>query len=169
MNTTLPAASSATTAWPSGVAADRVPPSPVTMRLDLVRRRDRQQLLAGRASTRPSTLVDDQRPALDGVHGDVLADAHAGRVGDPLDGVVDDRDDTGRAVVDDDDPRRLVDVEVGPRVGDADGGSHLAHEPVDVTHVPRVALQQPRPAVVGVGLRALAALGLQRRDDDGRR
>ena len=53
---------------------------------------------------------------------------HAGRVGDPLDAVVDDGDGALRAVVDDDDPGGLVDVVVGAGVGDADRGGDLADE-----------------------------------------
>ena len=135
-------------------------------RLDLVGRRDRQQLLARQLPHAHRRLVDDQRAALDGVDGDVLADADAGRVGDALDAVVDHRHHTRRAVVHHDDPGRLVDVEVGARVGDAHRGRHLADLAVDVPHVARVALEQPRATVVRVGPRPLPTLGPQGRRHD---
>ena len=119
-NTTLPAASSAITAWPSGVAADAAPPSPVTSASTSSVEATDSNCSRGQLPDAHRRLVDDQRAVLDGVDVDVLADTHAGRVGDALDAVVDDGDHTGRAVVDDDDPRRLVDVEVGPGIRDAD-------------------------------------------------
>ena len=64
--------------------------------------------------------VDDERPAVDGVDRRVGVDLQAGRVGDPLDAVVDDGDGAARAVVDEDHALRLVDVVVGAGIGDAD-------------------------------------------------
>ena len=111
----LPAASSAITACAVGRGGRRGPALAGDERLDLVGGGDRQQLLAVELPHAHRRLVDDQGAVLDGVHVDVLADADTGRVGDALDAVVDDGDGTGRAVVDDDDPRGLVDVEVGAR------------------------------------------------------
>ena len=84
-------------------------------RLDLVGRGDRQQLARGSSF---HTFIDAsstiERAAVDGVDGHVLAaELHAGRVGHPLDAGVDDGDGAVGAVVDDDDARGLVDVEVG--------------------------------------------------------
>ena len=136
-------------------------------RFDVVGRGDRQQLLAGQLPRLHRGVVDDQRAAVDGVDLDVGADGDAGRVGHPLDRVVDDRHRALGGVVDHDDALGLVDVEVGAGIGDADRGSDLADLAVDVADVPRVALEQPGAAVVGLGLRALPALGLQGRGDDG--
>jgi len=136
-------------------------------RLDLVDRGRRDEVGAGDLPDRHRVPVDDERSAVDGVDGGVGADLQAGRVGDPLDAVVDDGDRAPSPVVDDDHVPRLVDVVVGAGIGHADRGGDLADDAVDVTHVPLVALEQPRAAVVGVGLRPFAALGLQGGDDDG--
>ena len=135
------------------VAAARVGPSPVTSGstpsveaiVSSCSRSSFQTLIAAR-----STI---ERATVDGVDGHVGADAHPGRVGDARHAVVDERDEAGRAVVDDDDPARLVDVVVRTGIGDADGRGDLTDEAVDVAHVAGVALEQPGAAVVGVGPR----------------
>ena len=149
-------------AWPPTRA-----PSPVTSASTSSVDGDRQQLLAVSFHTPIDAWSTISAPPSTAWTVDVLADADAGRVGDALDGVVDDGDGAGRAVVDDDDPGAWSTSKSEPGSDDADGGGDLADLAVDVTHVPRVALQQPRPAVVGVGPRALAPLRLQGGDDDG--
>ena len=86
---------------------------------------------------------------------------------DPPDAGVDDAHRALRPVVHGDDVRCLVDVVVAAGLGDADRRRDLADDPVDVADEAPVALEQPRPAVVGLGLGALAPLGLQGSDDDG--
>ena len=149
-------------------AADSVAPSPLSERLDLVGRRRRQRgrsrsifhtVIESRSTTSapPSTawtvvLASTCRPAGLAIRSMLSSTT-----------VTVPRVRSWTTMT----SRRLVDVVVGAGIGHADGGRHLADEAVDVTDVPLVALEQPGAAVVGVGLRALAALGLQGGDDDG--
>ena len=109
--------------------------------------------------------IDEERAAVDGVDGDVGVDVQ--RLEHGVGPVVDQPQGAGRAVVHDDDPFRLVDVVVGPRLGRAQGRGDLADGAVHVADVADVPLEQPRAAVVGVGLGALAPFRLQGGDDDG--
>ena len=136
-------------------------------RLDGVQGVERQELGAVDPPHGHRRPVDDQGAAIDGVDRHVVPDVDAAGLPDAHGPVVDEGHRAGRAIVDDDDVGRLVDVVVGARFGGADGSRDLTDGTVDVADVPGVALQEPRPAVVRVGPRALPSLSLQRRDDHG--
>ena len=60
----------------------------------------------------------------------------------------------------------LLDVEVAVRPWPADEPRHLHRRPIDLADHAGVLLDQPRPAVVGLGAHRRAHVGLHRGDDD---